>query len=79
MNGANNGFFKKMCKEAMEELASGKKGWREAHTNTLLLACFGMLTKHLTHKLARPLWFFAGAVATAVIGYLVHLILGQGG
>ena len=76
MNGTDNGFFKKMCKEATEELASGETGWKEAETNTLLLACFGMLTNHLTHNLARPLWFFAGAVATGVIGYIVHLILG---
>ena len=76
MSEANNGFFRKMCKEATEELASGEKGWKEADTNTLLLACFGMLTNHLTNKLARPLWFFAGAVATGVAGYIVHLILG---
>ena len=77
MNGGNNnGFFKKMCKEAMEELASGKKGWREADTNTLLLACFGMLTNHLAHTLSRPLWFFAGAVGAGVVSYIVHLILG---
>jgi len=77
MSEANNGFFRKMCKEATEELASGEKGsWREIETNTLILACFGMLTNHLTNKLARPLWFFAGAVATGVASYIVHLILG---
>ncbi len=76
MNGSGDGFFKKMCKEATDELASGERGWKEAETNTLLLACFGMLINHLTHKLAQPLWFFAGAVATGVTGYIVHLILG---
>ena len=76
MNGSGNGFFKRMCREAMEDLASGKVGWKEADTNTLLLACFGMLSNHLAHTLARPLWLFAGTVATAVIGYFVHLFLG---
>ena len=73
----NNGFFKRMCKEATEELASGTSGsWREVPPNVLIMACFGMLLNSLTHKLARPLWFFAGAVATGVIGYIIHLILG---
>jgi len=73
---ADNNFFMKMTKEAMEELASGEKGWKEAETNTLLMACFGMLTNHLTHKLVKPLWVFAGSVSTGVIGYIVHLVLG---
>ena len=73
---AGNNFFMNMCREAMEELASGDKGWKQADTNTLLLACFGMLTNHLTHKIVRPLWLFAGSVFTGVIGYLVHLVLG---
>ena len=72
----NNDFLAQMCKEAMEELASGEKGWREADTNTLLLACFGLLTNHLTHKLAKPLWWFAGAVSAGVITYIVSVILG---
>lgn len=76
MNGIGDGFFKNMCREAMEELAAGKKGWKEADTNTLLMACFGMLTNHLTHNLTRPLWFFAGSVAAGVIGYFVFQILG---
>ncbi len=75
MNGGN-GFFRKMCKEATEELAAGDKGWKEADTNTLLMACFGMLTNHLTHNLARPLWFFASAVAAGVTGHLIHLFMG---
>lgn len=71
--GMNNDFFMQMCKEAQDEIASGEKGWKEADTNTLLLACFGMLSNHLTSRLVRPLWFFAAAVATGVIGYLVSL------
>lgn len=71
-----NNFFMGMCKEAMEELASGEKGWKEADTNILVMACFGMLTNHLTQKLARPLWLFSGAVGAGVIAYIVHLILG---
>jgi len=73
---SQNGFFQKMCNEAIEELAAGKKSWREVDTNTLLLVCFGMLSNHLTHKLARPLWFFAGAVITAVIGHFIMRLLG---
>ena len=54
MNNRND-FFAKMCKEALEELASGKKSWKEIETNTLFLACFGILYNSLMHKLARPL------------------------
>lgn len=71
-----NGFFTKMCKEAQDELASGIKSWKEIDTNTLVLACFGMLSNHLTTKLAKPLWWFAGSVCAGVIGYLVKLVLG---
>lgn len=71
----NNDFFDRMCKEAQDEIASGEKGWRAADTNTLLLACFGMLTNHLTHKLARPLWWFAGSVSVGVITYIVSCFL----
>lgn len=70
----NNDFFMEMCKEAQEEIASGEKGWKEADTNTLLLACFGMLSNHLASRLVRPLWFFATCVAAGVIGYLVKII-----
>lgn len=75
MNGAN-GFFKKMCKEAFEEMASGRKGWKDTDINTLVLACFGMLANELMHNLARPLWFAASAVAAGVIGFLVSLFMG---
>ena len=75
---ANNNLFDRMCKEAMEELASGDKGWKDVDPNTLLLACFGMLTNHLTHNLARPLWFFASTIFAAVVGYLIHLCLTGG-
>ena len=71
-----NDFFLRMCKEAQDEIASGEKGWKEADTNTLLLACFGMLTNHLTHKLARPLWWFAGSVSAAVLAYIIKSFLG---
>ncbi len=70
-----NDFFARMCKEAQDEIASGEKGWKEADTNTLLLACFGMLSNHLTHKITRPLWWFAGSVFAAVITYIVSSIL----
>ena len=76
MNGHEDGFFKKMCKEATEELASGREGtWREISPNVLILACFGMLFNNLTHKITRPLWFFSGSVAAGVIGYIIHSFL----
>lgn len=73
---ANNNFFFRMCKEAQEELASGKKTWREIETNTLILACFGILTNHLTHKISRPLWFFAGSVAAGIATYIFKSLIG---
>ena len=75
MNQPNN-FFMTMCKEAMNELASGEKGWREAETNTLILACFGMLANHLTGHLAKPLWFFASTILAGIIGFFIMRILG---
>jgi len=74
MNGSD--FFQKMTKEAIEELASGEKGWRETDANTLLLACFGMLTNHLAHKVMRPLWFFSGSVFAGVVAYIIMSLLG---
>lgn len=71
-----NGFFERMCKEAMDELASGEKGWKDCDTNTLFLASFGMMCSHLSRKLGRPLWFFSSAIGVGVIGYLIHLVLG---
>ena len=71
----NNDFFAKMCKEAKEELASGEKGWREIETNTLFLACFGILYNSLMHKLAYPLRWLAGCAVAAVITYIVSVIL----
>lgn len=72
----SNDFFMRMTKEAQEELASGKKGWRNIDTNTLLLVCFGMLTDHLSAKIAKPLWFFATSVCAGVITYITKQILG---
>ena len=68
---AGNNFFMKMCREAMEELAEGKEGWKGIETNTLILACFGMLMNHLAHKIVKPLWFVAASAGAAAIGYLV--------
>ncbi len=70
-----NGFFERMCKEAQDEIASGDKGWKEADTNTLLMACFGLLTNHLTHKLTKPLWFFASSIAAGVVFYVLQTLL----
>ena len=73
--GHGNDFFMQMCKEAQEEIASGKKGWREADSNTLLLACFGMLSNHLAHSVTKPLWFFAGSVFCGLVGWGISALL----
>lgn len=72
---ADNGFFERMTREAMDELASGEKGWRDADSNTLILAAFGMLSSSLSRKLARPLWWFAGTVGAGVVAYIVSLVV----
>ena len=72
----NNDFFLRMCKEAQEELAQGEKGWKECDPNVLIMACFGMFFNHMTHKIVRPLWWAAGSIFTAVVGYLIHLFVG---
>lgn len=72
-----NDFFQKMCKEAMNEIASGDKGWREVDSNTLILACFGMLTNHLSSKLVRPLWFAAGSIGAAALVFGVKQLVGM--
>lgn len=74
MNG--NDFFKRMYKEAIDELASGEKGWKDTDTNTLFLACFGMLYNHLIASLARPLWFFASSVFLGIVTYIIISVLG---
>ena len=76
-----NGMFDRMCKEAQKDLADGDKGWRDVSPNVLIMACFGILSNHLAHKLLRPLWFFGGAVATGVIWLIISdlFIRGVGG
>ena len=74
---AGNGFFETMTKEAINELAEGKISWRDMPPNVLIMACFGMLTNHLTHKFLRPMWWFVGAFATGVGGYIASLFLGS--
>jgi hypothetical protein len=72
---SSNNMFERMCKEAADEMAEGGKGWRELPPNVVILACFHLLTNHLTHKLVKPLWWFAFSVCAAVIGYLISMIL----
>ena len=72
----NNDIFERMGKEAIDELASGEKGWRDANPNVLLLACFHLLYNSLSHKLARPLWWFACSVFAAVIGLITKWFIG---
>lgn len=74
---ASNGFFEKMYKEALNELADGKEGtWREVSPNVLIMACMGMLANHLTHRITKPLWFFSSAVAVGVIWLIVRSVIG---
>ena len=70
-----NGFWEQMTKEAMEELAHGDKGWREVDPNTLVLAVSCLLSENLSRKIARPLWWFAGSSAAAVVAYIVNLVI----
>ena len=71
-----NGFFNGICRKAAEELVDGGEGWRELPPNVVILAGFHLLTNHLTHNLARPLWFFASSVVIGIISYIVFTILG---
>ena len=73
--GHGNDFFMRMCKEAQDEVASGDKGWKEVDSNTLLLACFGMLSNHLAHSITKPLWFFVGTVAAGLVGWGITALL----
>ena len=69
-------FFQKMCKEAIEEIASGDKGWKDVDSNTLILACFGMLTNHLSSRLGKPLWFAASSIFAAGLVFIVKQMFG---
>ena len=71
---AENGFFKKMTQDAIDELAEGNISWREVSPNVLIMACFGMLTNHLSHKFLKPMWFFVGAVGTGVIWLIISSV-----
>ena len=72
-------FFQEMCKEALEDLTSGKHGtWKEIDTNTLFLACVGMVMNHLRHSIVRPLWFFACVAAAGVIWMIISKVFGVG-
>ena len=71
MHNAND-LFMKMCKEAMDDLASGKHGtWREVPPNTLFLASFGMLYNHMAKKVVKPLYLLAFGVIAGVIAFII--------
>lgn len=73
MANTRNDFFERMCGEAMDELASGERGsWREVSPNVLIMACFGMLTNHLSGKLLKPLWFAGSSICAAAIVVVVR-------
>lgn len=70
-------FFMNMCKEAMSDLASAEHGtWREISPNTLILACFGMLSNHLANKIVKPMWYFVGFTGAGITGWLITKVLG---
>ena len=71
VNGSD--MFLRMAKEALEEMASGEKGWREMDTNVLILACCGILFNHLSHKITKPLWVLGWAGVAVAVGYFVDL------
>ena len=73
MNNAD--FFTRITREAMNEIARGKVSIKDTPTNTLLLACFGMLINHFTHKITRPLWFFAASVFAGIVAYVLISVL----
>ncbi|GAI05279.1 unnamed protein product [marine sediment metagenome] len=73
---SNDDFLMRMCREAADDLASGKKSWREIETNTLFLACVGMVINNLKHSITRPLWFFAGTAFTGLVAWGISTWLG---
>ena len=75
-----NGMFERMCKEAQNELASGKSGtsWREVSPNILIMACFGALQDALSRKLTKPLWVAGSALVTGVIWLIIRDVFGIG-
>lgn len=80
---SNGDLFLRMCREAMDELASGDKGWRDAQPNTVTMACFGMIYNHLSHKveqvekrIVKPLWGLAAAVACGVAAAILLNVFG---
>lgn len=73
----NSDILQHMCQEAIEELTSGDKGWKQIEPNTLILACFGLLFNHLAHKITKPLWFFVGCIFTGIIGYFIMIFFGR--
>lgn len=67
----SNGFFDTMMEQAMREVASGKDGWQTCDTNTLMLACFGHLSKSIVQSVTKPMWFFASTLAAGIIWLLI--------
>lgn len=71
-----NDFLARMQKEAINELADGKKSWKDVSPNVLIMAVSGLITNHLTHKLMRPMWAFVGVVAAGILWWAVSGFLG---
>ncbi len=76
MGHSNDDFLMRMCREAADELAHGNKTWREIETNTLFLACVGMAMNRMRHSITRPLWFAAGSIFCALVGWGISALLG---
>jgi len=71
-----NDLFRRMTREAMEELANGDMGWRKVDSNILMMACFGMLYNHLGSRIVRPLWAFTVTVATGLTWMVIKELFG---
>jgi uncharacterized membrane protein YoaK (UPF0700 family) len=71
-------MFERMCKEAAEEVAAGKQGWRQMNANVLFMACFHLLTNHLSHKimeLKKPLWWAASTIGAAALLAVIKMLV----
>ena len=70
-----NDFFDRMCHEAQDEIAHGDKGWKQSDTNTLLLACFGMLNDNITRQVSKPVWALSGSLMAASVALVVTRLI----
>ena len=68
MNGASDGIFNTMVKDAIAEVSSA--GWKQASDKAVTLASFGLLAERIDKKISRiiwPAWVIALSLASSVI------------